>query len=83
MFLVKVTMNRGRGSSSVCPLGAVREAVICLTLMTLKPMSSRLLDISSAGCQGKVTDYCLYTLFGIWGEGRIVEIIFVQVGFHG
>jgi hypothetical protein len=26
---------------------------------------------------GKVTDYRLYRLFGIWGEGNIVEIIFL------
>jgi hypothetical protein len=32
---------------------------------------------------GKVTDYCLYRLYGISGEGKIVEIIFLQVGFHG
>jgi hypothetical protein len=32
--------------------------------------------------QGKVTDYFLDRLFGIWGEGKIVEIIFLQVGFH-
>jgi hypothetical protein len=32
---------------------------------------------------GKVIDYCLDGLFGIWGENQIVEIIFLQVGFHG
>jgi hypothetical protein len=31
----------------------------------------------------KVTDYCPDRLFGIWGEGKIVETIFLQVGFHG
>jgi hypothetical protein len=31
----------------------------------------------------KVTDYCLDRLFGIWGEGKLVEIMFLQVGFHG
>jgi hypothetical protein len=45
MFHIKVTNNRGRGST----LGAVRVAVICLTLMTLKPKSSRLLEVSPAG----------------------------------
>jgi hypothetical protein len=30
-----------------------------------------------------VTDYCLDRLFGIWGESKIVEIMFLQVGFHG
>jgi hypothetical protein len=29
--------------------------------------------------RSKMTDYCFYWLFGIWGEGKIVEIIFVQV----
>jgi hypothetical protein len=28
-------------------------------------------------------DYCLNRLFGICGEGKMVEIIFVQVRFHG
>jgi hypothetical protein len=32
---------------------------------------------------GKVTDYCLDGLFGFWGEGKILQIIFLQVGFHG
>jgi hypothetical protein len=31
----------------------------------------------------KVTDYCLYRLLGIRVEGNTVEIIFLQVGFHG
>jgi hypothetical protein len=52
--------------------------------MTLKPKSSRLLEISSAGVSvGKVRDYCLYWLFGIRGEDKTVDIIFVQVEFHG
>jgi hypothetical protein len=34
-------------------------------------------------CLGKVTDYCFDRLFGILGEGKIVEIIFSQVRFHG
>jgi hypothetical protein len=52
--------------------------------MTLKPKSSRLVEISSAGVSGgEVTDYCFHRLFGIWGEGKVVEIIFLQVGFHG
>jgi hypothetical protein len=25
---------------------------------------------------GKVTDHCLERLFGIWGEGKIVKMIF-------
>jgi hypothetical protein len=29
---------------------------------------------------GKVADYCLYRLFKIWGEGKIV-ITFLQRGF--
>jgi hypothetical protein len=53
MFLVKVARNRGRRSVWVCPLDAVRVAVICLMLMTLKPKSSRLLDISSTGVSGE------------------------------
>jgi hypothetical protein len=32
---------------------------------------------------GKVMDYCLYRFFGTWREGKVVEIIFLQVGFHG
>jgi hypothetical protein len=32
---------------------------------------------------GKVTDYCLCRLFRIWREGKILEIILLQVGFHG
>jgi hypothetical protein len=52
MFRVKVTRNGGRGSTWCFPLGALRLAVICLTLMTLKPKSSRLLEISSAGVSG-------------------------------
>jgi hypothetical protein len=51
MFLVKVTRNRGRGGF-VCPLRAVRVAVICVTLLTLKPKFSRLLELSSAGVSG-------------------------------
>jgi hypothetical protein len=38
--------------TSVCPLGVLRVAVIYLTLTTLKPKSSRPLDISSAGMSG-------------------------------
>jgi hypothetical protein len=85
MFLVKVTRNRGRSSMWVCPLGAVQMIVICLMLIMLKPKFSRLLVISATGMSGggKVTDYCLYRLFGIWGEGKIVEIIFLEAGFHG
>jgi hypothetical protein len=84
MCLVKVTKNRGRNSTWVCPLGAARVAVIYLTFMTLKPKSSRLLDTSSAGVQGgKVMDYCVCRLFRIWEEDKIVEIIFFQLGFHG
>jgi hypothetical protein len=52
--------------------------------MTLKPKFSRLLEISSAGVSGEnVTDYSRERLFRIWGEGKIVEIIFLQVGFNG
>jgi hypothetical protein len=28
-------------------------------------------------------DYCLDGLLGIWGEGKRVEIMFLQVGFYG
>jgi hypothetical protein len=52
MLLVKITRNSGRVSMWVCLLGAVRVAVICLTLMVLKPKPSRLLEISSAGMSG-------------------------------
>jgi hypothetical protein len=58
-------------------------AVNCLALMTLKPKSSRLPKLPSAGVSGgKVTDYCRGKLFGIRGAGKIVEIIFLHVGFH-
>jgi hypothetical protein len=29
----------------------------------------------------KVTDYCFDRLFGIWGEDKIVDIIFLQVKY--
>jgi hypothetical protein len=32
---------------------------------------------------GEVTDYCIDRVFKIWREGKILEIIFIQVGFHG
>jgi hypothetical protein len=52
--------------------------------MTLKPKFSRLLEISSAGVPGgKATNYYIDRLFGIWRKDKIVEIIFLQVGFHG
>jgi hypothetical protein len=51
-FLIKVTRNRGRVSKWVCPFGALLLVVNCLTLMTLKPKPSRLLEISSAGVSG-------------------------------
>jgi hypothetical protein len=50
-----------------CPLDAVRVTVICLTLMTLKPKSSRLLEISSAGVSGGrwwITAYISFSEFG-------------------
>jgi hypothetical protein len=53
MFLVTVTRNRGRGSTWVCPLSAVRVAVICITLMTLKPKFSRLLKYLPLACLGE------------------------------
>jgi hypothetical protein len=31
------------------------------------------------GVWGKVTDYCLYSLFGILEEGKVVKIIFLLV----
>jgi hypothetical protein len=52
MFLVKATRNRV-DDTWVCPLGVVRLAVICLTLMTLKMKSSRRLELSSAGVSGR------------------------------
>jgi hypothetical protein len=30
-----------------------------------------------------MTDYCLDVLFGILAEDKIVETVFLQVGFHG
>jgi hypothetical protein len=61
MFRVKVKRKRWRGSTSVCPLGALRVAVICLKLMTLKSKTSRLLEISSAGVFSCFFLYGLYT----------------------
>jgi hypothetical protein len=49
MFLVKVTRYKGNGSTWVCPFGAVRAAVIFLTLTSLKPSSSRLLACLGEG----------------------------------
>jgi hypothetical protein len=50
----------------------------------LKSQFSRPLEISSAGMSGgKVMDYCLYRLFIIWGEGKVVKTIFLQLGFDG
>jgi hypothetical protein len=49
MFLVKITRNRGRGSTWVCLLGAVHLAIICLMLIMLMPKFSRLYEVSSAG----------------------------------
>jgi hypothetical protein len=49
----------------------------------LKPKSSRLLEIFLLVCLGKVMDYCLDRLSRIWGASKIVEIIFLQVIFHG
>lgn len=54
LFVVKVTWNRGRSSTWVCPLCAVRVAFICFTLMMLKPKSSGLLEMSSGGIWQKV-----------------------------
>jgi hypothetical protein len=52
MLLFKVTRNRARDSTWVCPLGAVRAVVNCLTLMMLKPKRSSLLKISYTGVSG-------------------------------
>jgi hypothetical protein len=53
MFHDEETRNRGTGSTWIYRLGALRVA-ICLTLLMLKPKSSALLEISSAGvCKGK------------------------------
>jgi hypothetical protein len=52
--------------------------------MTLKPKPLRLMKISSAGVsRRKVIDFHLDRLSGIWGESKIVAIIFLQVRFHG
>jgi hypothetical protein len=52
--------------------------------MTLKPKTSKAVgNIFLWHVCGKVTDYCLDRLFGICGEGKIVNIMFPQVGFHG
>jgi hypothetical protein len=83
-FLINVTRNRGRVSKWVCPFGALRLVVNCLTLMTLNPKPSRLLEISSAGVsRGKWRITALIGFTELGGEGNIVEIMFLQVGFHG
>jgi hypothetical protein len=53
MFLVKVTRNRGRGSTCVFLLGDVQVVIICLTLMPLKPKSARMWEISLVGFFGE------------------------------
>jgi hypothetical protein len=50
-------------------------------LMTLKPKPVG--NIFTWRIWGKVMDYCFDRIFRIWGEGKIPEIIFLQVGFHG
>jgi hypothetical protein len=49
--------------------------------MTLESKRSRLFvgNIIHWRVWGKMTDYCLYRLYGISGEGKIVEIIFLHV----
>jgi hypothetical protein len=50
----------------------------------VEPKFLRLLEISSSGVSGEmVKDNCLNRLFGILGEGKVVEIIFLLVGFDG
>jgi hypothetical protein len=70
-------------SKWVCPFGALRLFVNCLTLMTLKPHLKAVGNIFCWRVLGKMTDYCLDMLFRIWREGKILEIIFLQVEFHG
>jgi hypothetical protein len=54
MLLVMVTRNRVRVSTYFFfPLGVLRVTVICLTLVTLKPKTSRLLEISSLAHLGE------------------------------
>jgi hypothetical protein len=61
MFIAKITRNRERVFTWHCPLDAVRVAVIFLMLITLKPKSSRPLEISSASLSGgEVTDFKPY-----------------------
>jgi hypothetical protein len=60
-------MNKGRFSKSVFPFGAVRLVINCLALMTLKPQSSRLLEISSAGVsvgRWRITALIVFSEFG-------------------
>jgi hypothetical protein len=65
-------------------LSALRVFIVSLTLITLKSKFSRLLEIFSDGVSGeKATVYCLDRRFGIWGEVRIMQIIFLQAEFHG
>jgi hypothetical protein len=52
--------------------------------MTLKPQDLKAVrNIFHWHVWGKVMDYCLDRLFRIWGEDKIVEITFLQVGSHG
>jgi hypothetical protein len=64
-FFVKVTRNTERVSTWDCPFGALRLVVNYLTLMTLKPKPSRLLEYLPLAY--KVTDYCL-DRFSEFGE---------------
>jgi hypothetical protein len=68
MFLVKVTRNKGRFSKCLCPVGALQLVVNSLTLMTLKPKPSSLLEISSAGVSGGRWQITVLIGFSEFGE---------------
>jgi hypothetical protein len=63
----------------VFPLSAIR-VVICLTLMTPKPKSQGCWKCLPMACLGECDGLLPFRNLG---EGKIVEIIFLQVGFHG
>jgi hypothetical protein len=59
------------------------EASALNTVAAIFDLKKRILNIFRWRVWRKVTDYCLVRLFGMWGEGKVVEIIFSWVGFHG
>jgi hypothetical protein len=80
--LGKVIRKRGRFTVYVPPASDLRVAEICLTLITPKPRSTNLSEMSSGGvvngkCRGG------YRLLGFWIEGEVWEVTAFEVKAHG